>query len=90
MAEKAIADAHDAGLQFLRVAVTGYWPDILAPWQRDSPGYWAGLDRMFDYLDRPQDRLVPTFLWLIGQFADLGHDCSKPLSARQAPPAANC
>src|SRR5438105_12098276 len=42
MAKKAIADARDAGLAFLRVAVTGYWPvgfgnqpNDLAMWQKN-------------------------------------------------------
>src|SRR5947208_6592099 len=44
MARKAIADAHDAGLGFFCVAVTGYGPsefdsqsNDLALWQHDPP-----------------------------------------------------
>lgn len=81
MAEKAIADARDAGLKFLRVGVTGYFPvnigdkrNALAQWQSDPAAYWAGMDRMFDDLDRAGVRLVPSFLWQAGQFAALGKD----------------
>ncbi len=81
MAEKAIADARDAGLTFFRVAVTGYSPvefdskqSDLALWQNDPPRFWAALDRMFDDLDKAGMRLVPSFVWNIGQFPALGHD----------------
>jgi hypothetical protein len=79
MARKAVADAHDAGLRFVRASVTGYFPvnfgdgrDDLRLWQTDPAAYWADLDRMFDDLDRVGVRLVPSFLWQMSQFAVLG------------------
>ena len=74
MAEKSIGDTRDAGLRFLRVAVTGYRPDNLTPWLEDPSRYWAAVDQMFDDLDQTQTRLVPTFLWPISQFADSRND----------------
>jgi hypothetical protein len=81
MAKKAIADAHDAGLSFLRVAVTGFWPvnfgdkrNDLTLWQADPATFWLVLDEMFDDLDRASLKLVPSFVWNISQFAALGND----------------
>jgi len=81
MARKAIADAHDAGLAFFRVAVTGYSPvefnakqHDLTLWQSDPPRFWMALDRMFDDLDAGGVRLVPSFVWNITQFPALGND----------------
>jgi Big-like domain-containing protein len=82
MAKKAILDARDTGLGFLRVAVTGYGPsdfdtrinNDLALWQTDPPRFWALLDRMFDQLDAAEVRLVPSCVWNIRQFPALGHD----------------
>jgi len=68
MAEKAIADARDAGLSFFRVAITGYGPvefnsnskqNDLALWQTDPPLFWAALDGMFADLDAAGIGLVP-------------------------------
>jgi len=81
MAEKAVADAHDAGLAFLRVGVTGYAPsepgsrnNDLALWQNDPPAFWAAADRMFDALDRAELRLVPSFVWNPAQFPALARE----------------
>src|SRR5712691_9420546 len=81
MAKKAIADAHDAGLTFFRVAVTGYSPvefntkaHDLTLWQSDPSRFWAALDAMFDDLDATGIRLVPSFIWNIAQFPALGND----------------
>lgn len=81
MAKKAIADARDAGLTFLRAGVAGYGPsefddrrNDLALWQRDPPRFWAALDAMFDDLDAAGMRLVPAFIWNTAQFAALAHD----------------
>src|SRR6266542_1592681 len=81
IADKAIADAHDAGLAFLRVAVTGYAPsepgggnNDLALWQHDPPAFWVSADRMFDALDRAGLRLVPSFVWNPAQFPALAHE----------------
>jgi hypothetical protein len=81
MAEKAVADAHDAGLAFLRVGVTGYAPsepgsrnNDLALWQSDPPAFWAAADRMFDALDRAELRLVPSFVWNPAQFPALARE----------------
>jgi hypothetical protein len=81
MAKKAIADARDAGLAFLRVAVTGYWPvkfgdqpNDLALWQASPAQFWAAMDEMFDDLDKSGVRLVPSFVWNITQFPVLGND----------------
>ncbi|MGO8976258.1 MAG: Ig-like domain-containing protein [Steroidobacteraceae bacterium] len=81
MAKKAIADARDAGLAFLRVAVTGFFPvnfgdqqKDLALWQTNPAQFWAAMDEMFDDLDKSGMRLVPTFVWNITQFPALGND----------------
>jgi Bacterial Ig domain len=81
MAKKAIADAHDAGMSFMRVGVTGYWPNNfgdrendLAVWQADPQRFWEGMDEMFTDLDAAGIRLIPSFLWNPVQFPVLGSD----------------
>jgi Bacterial Ig domain/Cellulase (glycosyl hydrolase family 5) len=81
MADKAVADAHDAGLTFLRVSVTGFAPsepgnrnNDLALWQHDPPAFWAAVDRMFDALDRAGLRMVPSFIWNPPQFPALTNE----------------
>ncbi len=81
MAEKALADAQDAGLGFLRVEVTGYRPvDIgdelndLKEWQDAPASFWKTMDEMFNALDDAHLQLAPTFIWSLGQFPSLGGD----------------
>lgn len=81
MAKKAIADARDAGLPFLRVSVSGYWPvnfgdttNDLALWQSNPAVFWAAQDEMFDDLDRASIGLIPSFVWNLTQFPVLGGD----------------
>jgi hypothetical protein len=81
MAKKAILDARDAGLTFLRVSSTGYRPidfddkiNDLSLWQSDPHTFWADADDMFDDLDRAGIRIVPTLAWNIIQFPALGGD----------------
>ena len=56
MAKKAIADAHDIGVLYLRISATGYAPSAygepgdLDLWRRDSLAYWALSDQMRDDL----------------------------------------
>lgn len=75
MGKKAILDARDAGLKFLRVAVTGYFPvhagdqSDLAIWQNNPSLFWGLMDRMFDDLDAANLRIVPVLLWNPTQFA---------------------
>ena len=67
MAKKAIADAHDIGVPFLRISATGFHPSVygepgdLDLWRRDPLAYWALFDQMMDDLhaqDMPE-RLLP-------------------------------
>src|SRR5581483_8775794 len=78
MAKKAIADARDAGLSFLRVAVTGFWPvsigdsrSDLELWRHNPDLFWKSMDEMFDDLDGASVRIVPVFVWNPTQFPAL-------------------
>src|ERR1700692_3376734 len=52
MGKKAIADAHDIGVSYLRISATGYAPSVygkpgdLEQWRRDPAAYWALFDQM--------------------------------------------
>lgn len=82
MGQKAIADARDAGLTFLRAAITGFGPvelnsrnqNDLVVWQTDPARFWAALDAMFADLDTAGVRLVPSFVWNLRQFPALAND----------------
>ncbi len=82
MGEKAIRDGKDVGFTFFRVSVTGYAPSQpgstqtsdLRLWQTDPQSYWVLVDTMFDDLDRNGIRLVPTFVWNVGQFPALANE----------------
>jgi hypothetical protein len=79
MARKAVLDAQDAGLGFLRVSVAGYGGsnpkesqrDMLNFWQSDPATYWRRVDDMLNDLDRAHMQIVPTFLWNYAQFPAL-------------------
>jgi hypothetical protein len=76
MARKAIVDAHDIGVTYLRVSVTGYYPiEFDQPWRsdlslwRDNPTeYWALFDQMMNDLYSNEMRIVPVFMWNWIQF----------------------
>jgi hypothetical protein len=82
MGRKAILDAREAGLTFLRVSMSGYSPvvhngphnDVLPLWQSDPVTYWQALDAMFDDLDKAGLKVVPTLLWNPLQFPALAGD----------------
>lgn len=97
MGRKAILDAHDTGLAFLRVNVSGFHPvtpkdttpDALGLWQKDPRAYWRSVDVMLDDLDRAHIRLVPTLIWNIVQFPAAANETltdfiAKPTSASRA------
>src|SRR5688572_12929322 len=83
MAQKAIADAADAGIGFFRVAITGFAPrkpgdrSDLALWQQDPQRYWSLIDQMMDDLDRAGLRLVPVLAWNSTQFPILANDAYR-------------
>lgn len=75
MARKAVEDAAYMGATFLRVGVTGFWPNQhgqksdLDLWQRDPLAYWKVMDAMIDDLSEQNLALVPLFVWNISQFS---------------------
>jgi hypothetical protein len=76
MAKKAIVDAHNIGVTYLRVSATGYFPTTFShPWNsdlrlwRDDPAaHWALFDRMMSDLRSNDVRIVPVFVWNWTQF----------------------
>ncbi len=80
LAIKAIADASDAGLGFLRLGIAGWSPDRpgqsgeLSVWRASPQLYWQTMDAMFDMLDHSHVRIVPVFVWNIVQFPVIVHD----------------
>jgi hypothetical protein len=79
MAEKAIVDARDIGVTYLRVSATGYHPATfrssqpsdLSLWRDDPSAYWALFDQMMADLRSHDVRIVPVFLWNWTQFASM-------------------
>lgn len=74
MGRKAIADARDAGVTYLRVSATGYAPSVygrpgdLDLWIKAPAVYWSQLDELMDDLEAHDMRAVFTFLWNPVQF----------------------
>jgi hypothetical protein len=74
MGKKAIADAHDIGVSFLRISATGYAPSVygkpgdLDLWRRDPSGYWTLFDQMMADLNADGVRAVLTMVWNPSQF----------------------
>ena len=85
MARKALADARDAGVRFLRVSATGFAPAApgqpgdLDLWVKDPAAHWAQMDMMFDDLDAAGLELVPSFVWNITQFPAMNGETVRHL-----------
>ncbi len=87
VARKAILDAADRGIPFLRIALGGWFPapgrgsfdkaNALALWLRDREAYWRRVDTMMDALDRAGVRMVPTFFWEPSIFTALAHETTE-------------
>jgi hypothetical protein len=79
MGEKAIVDAQDIGVTYLRVSVTGYHPSTyrrshpsdLDLWRDDPSAYWALFDQMMADLRAHDVRIVPVFVWNWTQFPSM-------------------
>ncbi len=74
MARKAIADAHDTGIGYVRFAASGYSPSRkgqsgdLDLWRKNPKFFWFHLDEMFDDLDQAQIRAIPVLMFNSVQF----------------------
>jgi len=85
MAQRAIADAQDAGARFLRVSAAGYAPSIhgqrsdLHLWLNQPDRYWAAMDEMVDDVGRHKMKLVLTLLWNIRQFPAITNESVRDL-----------
>src|SRR5437016_3604751 len=60
MAKKALRDAQEAGVTYVRFAATGFRPTAFGTrgdldlWRRDPAAYWARLDELMNDLDSHQ------------------------------------
>lgn len=74
MGRKAIADARDAGVSYLRVSATGFAPSAynrpgdLDLWLKNPTSYWALIDELMNDLDTHGMQGVFTFIWNPVQF----------------------
>jgi hypothetical protein len=89
MAKKAIVDAHNIGVTYLRVSATGYYPiafdqtwrSDLQLWKDNPAEYWALFDQMMNDLYSNEMRIVPVFIWNWTQFpAMTGEDASQMIT----------
>jgi hypothetical protein len=80
MARKSIADARSAGVRYMRIMASGYFPvrygqpGDLDLWQKDPAGYWQIYDQMMSDLQAAGMRIVPVFAFNIGQFPAMTHE----------------
>jgi hypothetical protein len=85
MARKAMADARDLGVPFLRFAAAGYSPiqhggdSDLKLWMSDPARHWEQVDRLFSDADAVGLRVVPTFIWNVHQFPALTGETVRDL-----------
>jgi hypothetical protein len=69
MAKKALWDARNVGVSYLRVSVMGYFPVAYSQkgnldlWRADTTAYWHAMDQMMADLDAEGIRLIPVFVW---------------------------
>jgi len=74
MGQKAIVDARDANVSYLRISATGFAPSAfnrpgdLVLWTENSTAYWGHMDAMMDDLEASGVRAVFTFIWNPVQF----------------------
>lgn len=74
MGRKAIADAHDAGVTYLRISATGFAPSAFGHpgdmdlWITDPNLYWAHMDELMNDMEAMGMRGVFTFVWNSSQF----------------------
>jgi hypothetical protein len=74
MARKALDDAGDYGIPFVRISASGFAPSKVGEtgdldlWQRAPKEYWSRVDRMMDDLDARSLYLVPVLMWNVFQF----------------------
>jgi Cellulase (glycosyl hydrolase family 5) len=85
MARKALADAKDAGVRFMRVSASGFAPAApgqpgdLDLWVKDASAYWTRMDAMFDDLDAAGLQMVPAFIWNVTQFPAMNNETVRDL-----------
>ena len=94
MGKKAIADAHDAGVTYLRVSATGFGPYAfnrpgdLDLWLKNPAAYWALIDELMGDLETYGMRAVFTFIWNPVQFPAMAgetvHDLLSNPQSRSA------
>ena len=76
---KALEDAANLGVPFVRFAAAPYWPDELQSWRADPEKKFSQrLDVAVQAAERLRIRLIPDLLWNPFAFADL---CNEPLAA---------
>ena len=75
MAKKALDDAKDAGVKYMRVSMSGRTSsqpgdgrDSLDLWRSDPETFWAQVDDMMDDLDVREIQIVPVLAWSSGKF----------------------
>jgi hypothetical protein len=76
MAEKAIVDASNIGVTYLRVSAIGYEPTTFKDvgisdsslWRDDPTAYWELFDQMMEDLRTNDVQIVPVFIWNWTQF----------------------
>lgn len=73
MAKKAIADAADIGIRYMRVSMSGRTSavtgqDSLDLWRTDPAAFWQDVDQMMDDLDAHGIQIVPVLVWGSGKF----------------------
>ena len=85
MAKKAIADAQDANVKYMRIAITGFAPSVyhrsgdLSLWLSDPQAYWLRIDDMMNDLDAANIQGVFTFFWNIHQFPAMVNETAHDL-----------
>jgi hypothetical protein len=74
MARKALDDASDYGIPFIRASATGFAPSTFGEagdldlWRANPAAYWSRVDQMMDDLDARSLRLIPVLMWNLAQF----------------------
>lgn len=93
MAKKAIADARDLGVSYMRVSVMGTDPAAygragdLDLWRSDPAAHWAAVDEMMSDLEAAGVRIIPVFVWSWAQLPAMTGDTTADLITSPTSPS---
>ncbi len=70
MAFKSMVDAHNNGISYFRVSVSGFGNSELEVWQKYPNFFWSRFDQMMNDLSKNGVKIIPVLTWWDIQFPE--------------------